>query len=50
MANRVNNDPGRLWSIEYYVRIWTYHETAELGLGGGASTVGVISEYVNDVE
>jgi hypothetical protein len=32
MANAVNNDPGRVRPLKDYVRVWNYHEAAEIAL------------------
>ena len=36
MANAVNNDPGRVRTVEDYVRVRNYHEAAEIALVDGA--------------
>src|SRR6266481_2403978 len=48
MSNAVNDDPGRVRSIEDDVRVRTYHEAAEIALVGGASAIGMVGEQIND--
>lgn len=48
MANRVNNDLGRLRSVEYDVRVWIHHKAADFVFVGDASAIGMISEHIND--
>jgi hypothetical protein len=48
MANAVNDDPGRVRSVEDHVRVWNYHEAAEIALVDGASAVWMVSEQIND--
>ena len=48
MANAVNDDSGRVRSVEYHIRIGTCDDAAEITLVGDASGVGMISEQTND--
>jgi hypothetical protein len=44
MANAVDDDPGRVGSVEDYVGVRNYHEAAEIALVDGASAVWMVSE------
>ncbi len=48
VANAVNDDPGRVRSVEYHIRIGTRDDAAEITPVGDASGVGMISEQTND--
>jgi hypothetical protein len=48
VANAVNDDPGRVRSVEYHIRIGTCDDAAEITPVGDASGVGMISEQTND--
>jgi hypothetical protein len=48
VANAVNDDPGRVRSVEYHIRIGTRDDPAEITPVGDASGVGMISEQTND--
>jgi hypothetical protein len=48
VANGVNDDPGRVLSVEYHIRIGTCDDAAEITPVGDASGVGMFSEQTND--
>jgi hypothetical protein len=48
VANAVNDDPGRVRSVKYHIRIGTRDDAAEITPVGDASGVGMISEQTND--
>jgi hypothetical protein len=48
VANAVNDDPGRVRSVEYYIRIGTCDDAAEITPVGDTSGVGMIREQTND--
>jgi hypothetical protein len=48
VANAVNDDPGRVRSVEYHIRIGTCDDAAEIIPVGDASGVGMIGEQTND--
>ena len=48
VANAVNDDPGRVRSVEYYIGLGTCDDAAEITPVGDASGVGMISEQTND--